>query len=257
MSQKPLKRMFWDIETSLNVGVFWAAGWKKTIAADNIIKERAIICICWKWEGGKKVYSLSWDDGDDKELLEKFMKHANDADEMVAHNGDRFDIKWYNARCLVHGLEPPPARKTVDTLKIARSKFYLNSNRLDYLAKLLLGEGKQEVGFDLWEKVTLANDQASLKKMIAYCKLDVALLERVYEKISAYAPAKTHAGVSLGKSKWSCAHCGASHVKKSKRTITAKGTVQFQMQCQDCGRYYSISSLSHQQYTESKHNVRE
>jgi hypothetical protein len=56
-----IKRLFFDIETSPNVGFFWTAGYKQNISHDNIIKERAIICICYKWAGEDKIYSLTWD----------------------------------------------------------------------------------------------------------------------------------------------------------------------------------------------------
>ena len=55
------KRLFFDIETSPNIGFFWQAGYKKNIDYSNIIKERAIICICYKWEGEKEVGYLHWD----------------------------------------------------------------------------------------------------------------------------------------------------------------------------------------------------
>ena len=44
------KRLYLDIETSPNIGMFWESGYKKNISYDNIIKERAIICICYKWK---------------------------------------------------------------------------------------------------------------------------------------------------------------------------------------------------------------
>ena len=87
------KRLFFDIETSPNVGFFWQSGYKLNIPYTNIIKERAIICICYKWADEDKVYSLQWDKNqDDKTMLEKFMAVANEAHELVGHNGDRFDF---------------------------------------------------------------------------------------------------------------------------------------------------------------------
>ena len=70
MSQ--IKRLFFDIETSPNIGLFWEAGYRKTISPDNIIKERAIICICYKWEHEEEVHSLTWDKNqNDKKMLEQ------------------------------------------------------------------------------------------------------------------------------------------------------------------------------------------
>ena len=55
---KKIKRLFFDIETSPNIGLFWTAGYKLNISPDSIIKERAIICICYKWAGDDKIISF-------------------------------------------------------------------------------------------------------------------------------------------------------------------------------------------------------
>jgi uncharacterized protein YprB with RNaseH-like and TPR domain len=158
MSQ--IKRLFFDIETAPNIGLFWEAGYKKTISPDNIIKERAIICICYKWEHEDEVHSLTWDKNqNDKKMLEQFVKVANEADELVGHNGDRFDLPWIRTRCLLHNIPMFPNYTTVDTLKVSRSKFKFNSNKLDYIAQVL-GIGKKiHTGFDLWKKIVLDKDK--------------------------------------------------------------------------------------------------
>src|SRR4029078_6764055 len=126
-AQKPTgpvvpKRLIFDIETSPNIGMFWSAGYKQNIDYSNIIKERAIICICFKWEGQKKVHALTWDENqDDKAMLETFIEIANEADELVGHNGDKFDLAWIRTRCLFHVIQMFPKYITVDTLKISRS----------------------------------------------------------------------------------------------------------------------------------------
>ena len=87
------RRLFFDIETSPNIGLFWEAGYKKNIDYSNIIQERAIICICYKWEEEKEVYALQWDSKqNDKTMLQKFIEVANTATELVGHNGDKFDL---------------------------------------------------------------------------------------------------------------------------------------------------------------------
>ena len=138
MIENKKKRLFFDIETSPNIGFFWSAGYKLNVPYSNIIKERAIICICYKWAGDDKVYSLTWDNNqDDKKMLEKFIEVANDATELVGHNGDKFDLPWVRTRCLYHKIPVFPNYTTVDTLKQARSKFRFNSNKLDYIAQFL------------------------------------------------------------------------------------------------------------------------
>ena len=131
------RRLYFDIETSPNIGLFWSAGYKQTIDYSNIIQERAIICICYKWEDEKEVSYLTWDKKQcDKKMLQEFIKVANTADELIGHNGDKFDLAWIRTRSLLHKIDMFPTYKTVDTLKISRSKFRFNSNRLNYIAQI-------------------------------------------------------------------------------------------------------------------------
>jgi DNA polymerase elongation subunit (family B) len=241
MSQ--IKRLFFDIETSPNIGLFWTAGFKLNITPESIIKERAIICICYKWAGEDKVYSLHWDTNqDDKKLLEKFIAVANEADELVGHNGDRFDLPWIRTRCLFHRIPVFPTYTTLDTLKNARSKFKFNSNKLDYIAKFLGIGQKTHTGYDLWKKVVLDKDKESLAYMIEYCKNDVELLEQVYNEMSTYIPSKTHHGVANGGEKYSCPECGSNDMKFSQKRYTAAGTPRIQMQCNSCHKYHTVSN---------------
>src|SRR3990167_1870554 len=85
---KPKKLLFFDIETSPNIGFFWKAGYKLNISPENIIQERAIICVCAKWNNEEEVKSFKWNNGDDKNLLKEFSKLINSADIVVSHNGD-------------------------------------------------------------------------------------------------------------------------------------------------------------------------
>ena len=248
----PVKRLFWDIETSPNIGFFWQAGYKVNIPPDNIIREKAIICICYKWEGSDRVYSLTWDDGDDEAMIQTFAAIMEAADELVAHNGDRFDLKWFNSKCLKHGIAPPLQPKTVDTLVIAKRRFYLNSNRLDYLGKLLFGEGKVHTSFDMWKQITLHNDPKALKKMVEYCKADVRLLERIYNDVIGYHEPKTHAGVMVGLPRWTCAHCASDSMRRKKHRVTARGTIQHSMVCKDCHKHSTINDAVHGQWLDWK-----
>ena len=162
------RRLFFDIETSPNIGLFWEAGYKKNIDYSNIIQERAIICICYKWEDEKEVYSLQWDSKqNDKTMLTKFIEVANLATEMVGHNGDKFDLAWIRTRCLFHHIPMFPKYLTIDTLKVARQKFRFNSNRLNYIADFLgLGQ-KIKTEYSLWKDILLHKDKVAMEKIEA------------------------------------------------------------------------------------------
>lgn len=234
------KRLFFDIETSPNVGLFWQAGYKQKIDYSNIIKERAIICICYKWEDEKQVYSLTWDrKQSDKAMLLAFIEVANMATELVGHNGDKFDLPWIRTRCLFHKIPMFPQYTTIDTLKAARSKFRFNSNRLNYIADYLGIGQKIKTEFDLWKEVLLNNSKPALDKMVKYCQKDVVLLEKVFKELRVHLPAKSHYGVLFGHDRGTCPECGSDDLVISMRRTTATGLKKIQYRCNTCNTYHS------------------
>ena len=169
MSTKKFKRLFFDIETSPNIVTSWNIGYKINLSHDNIIQERSIICICWKWEGENKVHSLSWNKGNDKKMLIEFAKVMNSADETIGHNSDNYDEKWIRTRCIFHGISLIPDFQRIDTLKLSRKGFRFNCNKLDYIAQYLgLGKKLDTGGFGLWKDIVLKNSNSAMKKMIDY-----------------------------------------------------------------------------------------
>lgn len=236
------RRLFFDIETSPNIGLFWEAGYKKNITTDNIIRERAIICICYKWEDEKEVYALQWDaKQNDKRMLEQFIAVANTANELVGHNGDKFDLAWIRTRCLFHGIDMFPTYQTIDTLKVARSKFRFQSNRLNYIAEFLGLGGKIKTEFNLWKDILLNKDKVAMEKMIKYCKKDVSLLEEVYKLLGNHIAVKTHYGVVFGQDRGSCPECGAGSKEliKNNTVVTATGLTRIQYKCKVCNKFHS------------------
>ena len=248
------KRLFFDIETSFNIGFFWRAGWKQTIMPENIIRERAIICISWKWEGEDEVHHLTWDKNQcDKKMLKKFMKVMAIADESVAHNGDRFDIKWLRTRCLKHRLHAFPVYNTIDTLKMAKSGFTFNSNKLDYIAKFLeVGEKMETGGIDLWKAIVLDKDPEALDKMVEYCDQDVIVLEAVYNELKNYVRHKTNYATMAGGETYECPECGSADVKLRKSYSTAMGTMKRNLTCKKCDKNYVVSNRTYMKLLEYK-----
>lgn len=234
------KRLFFDIETSPNIGLFWEAGYKKNIDYSNIIKERAIICICYKWEDSKEVGYLTWDSKQcDKKMLLKFIEIANSADELVGHNGDKFDLAWIRTRCLFHRIDMFPVYTTIDTLKLSRNKFKFNSNKLDYIAKYLgMGE-KIKTEFGLWKAIVLNKDKEAMAKMVKYCQQDVKLLEKVYKELSTHIFAKTHYGVIFGEDRGSCPECGSDDLVRACLRTSASGIRKIMFRCKTCNKHHT------------------
>lgn len=248
MNKLNKKRLFFDIETSPNIGFFWQSGYKLNVPYSNIIKERAIICICYKWEDDDKVYSLNWDkDQDDKSMLEKFITVANEANELVGHNGDKFDLPWIRTRCLFHRIPCFPNYTTLDTLKQSRSKFRFNSNTLNYISQYLgVGEKSETGGFDLWKDIVLNNSQTAMKTMVEYCKNDVIILEKVFHHLKNYVPHKSHFGVLSTGEKSSCPECGSEDLRYSKTRYSAAGIPRIQVQCNDCHKYHTVANRTYE-----------
>jgi uncharacterized protein YprB with RNaseH-like and TPR domain len=232
------KRLFFDIETSPNTCLSFQIGRKVFLTPESIINERAIICICYKWEDKKEVEFLHWDKKQsDKKILTEFIKIANEADEMIAHNGDKFDLAFIRTRCLFHKIEMFPDYVTIDTLKVSRSKFKFNSNKLDYISKFLGVGKKTKTDFNLWKDILLYNDTKSLDKMIKYCKNDVVILEKVWKEMRNHIKSKTHFGVVFGEDRGSCPECGSDQLVIHGHRFLASGTKKAVYQCRTCCKY--------------------
>jgi predicted PolB exonuclease-like 3'-5' exonuclease len=242
----PFKRLFFDIETSPNIGWFWSASWKTSIGTHQITKERRVICVSYKWEHEKKVHHLVWDkDKDDKQLLEDFSKIIAQADEVIAHNGDRFDIPWLRTRCIMHGIPFPTYIKSLDTLKKVKSMFNFQSNRLDYVAEALGLGNKINIEPEVWQRVVFnavgdSGYKAAIQEMLEYCDYDVVLLEDVFHKIQSYIKPVSHVGIAQGKERHTCPMCGSEETDYIGHTVTSTGIVKRHMECEDCETDYVI-----------------
>jgi uncharacterized protein YprB with RNaseH-like and TPR domain len=253
--ENKIKRLFFDIETSPNVVYSWRIGYNLNITPDNIIDERKIICISYKWENEDKIHTLTWDKNQcDKQMLIDFVKIANQSDEMIAHNGDRFDIKWIRTRCIFHRVPMFPNYRTLDTLKKAKSGFNFNSNKLDYIAQFLgVGAKVKHSGFDMWKKV-MANDADAMAEMTNYCEGDIIVLEDVYQTMQNYIKQNVHVGVLNNNLKFSCPSCGSENTELLKNNVTALGTIKRLMQC-ECGHAHEISNSSYMNYLKFKNVI--
>ena len=249
-----MKRLFFDIETAPNVVYSWRVGYRIILSPENIIQERKIICICWKWEHKKRVYSLTWDKNQsDKQLLKDFVKICEEADEIVAHNGDKFDIKWLRTRCIYYRIEFPETIKSFDTLKKVKKGFRFNSNKLDYIAKFLgIGKKTETGGFDLWVK-TMKGDKKALQKMVDYCKNDVILLQDVFHELEKYVEVNTHVGVSMGADRWSCVSCGSENVRFNGQLVSKTGMIKFRMRCNKCGKGSNVAGSVYRKFLQHKY----
>ena len=240
MIKNKAKILLFDIETAPNLGYVWGKWEQDVIEFD---RQWYMLCFCAKWLGDKKVmthalpdFSLyKKDPENDKELVKKLWELFNEADIIIAHNGDEFDIKKSNARFIYHGFTPNPHYKTIDTKKIAKKYFSFESNKLDDLGQYLkVGKKLSTGGFALW-RGCMAGDKKSWKTMVEYNKQDVVLLEHVYLRLRPWM--KDHPNLNvINLTLSACPACGSEDLHKRGFSITRSGQKQ-RYQCQDCGMW--------------------
>lgn len=244
--RKP-KILLWDLETSHIIGTFFQL-FDDSTNYKNILQDWYIFCGAWKWYDEKKVHSVAVHDSPSFKPFKRFERHPktdrnvvieihealSKADAVIGHNGDRFDLKKFNARAIFHGLKPIPPIIQIDTLKIAKKHFKFTSNRLDYLGDYLGVGHKIKNDPGLWHEC-LMGDRKALDRMVKYNKRDVTLLQDVYEILKPYEPARVNHNL-FALTDNNCPSCGSNNVIRQgfKRTRTTKYQ---KFQCQDCGAW--------------------
>lgn len=228
------KVLIYDIETTHNILAAFDLRTEYT-PHTNILTERYVVCACWKWLGEKKVSAVATYNGDDKKVIQKLLELFAEADVVVAHNGDQFDLKMVMTRALFHGLPTPPPTTTIDTYKVAKSKFRFNSNRLDYLGKFMGFGGKKHTEPGLWLEV-LKGSKKAIDQMVSYNKRDVELLEKVFKKLAPYIP--NHLNRELF-GKTGCPRCGSKKIQ-SRGVHRAITKIYQRFQCQSCSGWFRL-----------------
>jgi len=205
-----------------------------------------LMSFAYKELGKKKIhvhalpdYNLyEYEPYNDKALLQDLRKMLDDADLVIGHNSDKFDNKKANARFVYHDIAEPSPYEKADTLKIARSNFKFDSNRLDDLAQYLGIGTKQGNHGDLWH-ACLHRDEKAWRKMKAYNKQDVHLTEQVYLKLRSWH--KSHPNMSKYRKNEEdviCPTCSSTNYWKRGYLGVASRWKQ-RYECTDCGRWYT------------------
>lgn len=248
MNKKPII-VFFDIETSPIVAATFSL-YPESIRHENIIQDWFIISAAWKYQGNKKVYASAINSTlgtNDFEVVKSLRDALEGVDIVVTHNGDKFDLKKLTARLIYHGLPPLPKLISIDTLKEVKKVATFTSHRLDYLGTYLSGRGKVSTSPGLWMSI-VKGDYSAIDEMVKYNKVDVIILEELYEKIRPYIKNHPHIGALKGESRTcSCKACGSTNLKKNGTRITAAGLYRQEWQCTNCGAYASYPIVKDEQ----------
>lgn len=174
---------------------------------------------------------------DDKELLGKLWKVLDEADIVVGHNIQAFDIARINARLLEHKYRPYSPIRVVDTLLAARKKFGFTSNKLAYLSTKLTKTKKREhprfAGFKLWA-ACLRDEKAAWREMRLYNIDDTKSTAELFEVLRPWLDGTPNVAVYMDAEEKVCPKCGSSCIKRNGNAYTQSGRFQRWL-CQDCG----------------------
>ena len=237
-----MRTLFWDIESSLQPVAVFQLAHNDWIRPEALLGERYIISAAWKWGGEKKVHAVSVlddpkryakDPHNDKHVVKALREVMLEADVVVHHKGDSFDRPYLNTRMLAHGLSILPPIASIDTFKVAKANFFLNSNSLNYLGKFLGVGAKIHTEYELWLRI-LNGEKAAIREMVAYNKQDVILLEKVFHKLRPYVANHFNQELLGGDG---CPRCG-SHNIQSRGYHRAISRVYRRFQCQRCAGWF-------------------
>jgi len=232
--------LIFDIETAPMQAFTWSL-FKPRLSHENIIKDWFVLSWAAKWlfQNGTMSNVLTPKEalnGDDGRIIKGIWTLIDDADIIIAHNGDRFDIRKLNTRFIMNDLNPPSAYQSIDTLKIIRrdkTGFSFSSNRLDYMGQLVRNKGKIETDFDLWKRCCNGEVEA-LSYMEKYNREDVELLEEVYMWLRPWIKGHPNIGLYMDTNEPVCTNCGSFEITWGDFYYTPAGKFST-FRCNSCG----------------------
>lgn len=240
------KILIYDLEvstTKLEVETYSLKQYSPYLSHKDIVRDYAIHGVAYKWLGDEFTKCISVSPRapfNDEMIVRTFHDIVSQADIIIGHNVDQFDIKKLNTRFLKYDLPSIPKVQSIDTLKVARKHFKLTSNSLSYLAKFLDLDIEKDESPD-WEAIR-SGDATALEYMRKYNKRDVEVTEKIYLRLRSWmdnhpnlntiAPIKDVSGAPV----MCCDTCQSPRLVKNGFKYN-KNSVFQKWSCKDCGCY--------------------
>jgi hypothetical protein len=228
-----------DIETSPINSYVWSLFGSNFIPLDRIIAPTRMICYAAKFLGEKEVY---FGDFRDPNFLKDLYVLLDNADAVCTYNGEAFDMKHINREFAEAGFGPPRPLASIDLFKTVKQNFKFPSNKLDYVAGVLLGVHKTETGgFGLWPAY-MKGEVKARKTMERYNRQDIRITERLYKFLRPWVKNHPHVGevpewTCFGKETFECPVCAHKKVNDMGVRRTRCFAIR-QCRCAKCGHWY-------------------
>lgn len=261
--------LIFDIETAPSLAYVWGM-FKVFVQPSQLVQSGRILSYAAKWLGEDEMYFDSIKDDiphsralgavkkslakildfpafdalwkilvfystSDRRICETLYGLFEEADIVVAHNGQAFDVHTMNAHWIKHGIEPPPPYKIVDTLKIAKREFKFPRNKLESIARFLdVGKKTEHEGFDLWVKC-MAREKEAWETMEEYNIQDVNLLEEVYMLLRPWDTRHPNVSLCYDDAITRCTVCGSSAIIELNKQARTSASNFPSYRCEGCG----------------------
>lgn len=240
-----MKVLAWDIEMRPIGAYRWGLYDQSPVSLNQIIEPGGMISFASRWLGEpKSKIRFHRVEGDSQssllesrvDMLTALYGLMDEADALVSWNGKAFDTKHANREFIQLGWGPYSDVKEIDLMLAAKKVAKFPSNKLEYVAQLLLGKGKaNHEGFELWVKC-MANDPKAWKRMEKYNKQDVHLLVELYNYLLPWIDAVPNHNLYDGYD--GCPKCGSDNIQR-RGFRTTKVAKYARYQCRDCGSWSS------------------
>ena len=209
----------------------------RRIHPDDVVEYPRTICAAGRFYGDREtLFTAEWSDGY-KGMLETVWNWLDEADILVGHNVDRFDLRMLRSGFIEQGWAPPSPVKIVDTLKVARQSLGMESNTLDALCKRLGISAKTDKYDPAVAHAAVNGDVKAQKKLESYNRGDIAASTALYDRLRPYATQHPHLSMWTG-NEFGCPNCGHANAGLTPTgTAYANVTKYRAYRCEKCGTH--------------------
>lgn len=215
---------FWDLSDFKNRRIHPAdvTSWPRTI------------CAAWRWYGEKRThFAAEWEPAGPEGLFRAMWDAYDQADIVVGHNLASFDTKKLKNAWLEMGLKQPSPWRTVDTLKVARREFGMESNTLDALCTRLGITAKIDRYDVEIARQACAGHKPSQQRLKRYNCGDIDATQALYDALRGWDPTHPHLGLYTGQER-SCYACGSTDLVAMTHDTKTARTGYAAFRCTNC-----------------------
>lgn len=226
----------WDLESSYMTLAGWGL-WDQNFGLDQILEAPRVLCFGAMWLNEKPNYTFkSVHHHGREEMLNTIHDMLSEATAVVSWNGRGYDTGKIQREFAIEEMTPPAPWMEVDLMRAVKQTMRFPSNKLDWVAKELVGKEKvKHEGMMLWRKAQ-AGDEAAWRKFKVYQKQDVVLLKDLYARLLPWIPASMHPNLALGSDLEMCPRCQSVDLEKRGFKATSVSIYQ-QYLCRTCGHW--------------------